>query len=285
MPQLQVVDFGQNAGSDALTNLARGLSSGYFQAQEQKNNEDIFDKIKHNYSGEDPMMFMEDVLNAKGLGQEYKKNKLDEIKTLVDLRNKKVSSDYSALQKEISLGNLNVRRTSEENKQKRLEQETKKAKQELPIKVSTYINNQLKEEDDKIDAEDKSMLNSRMINLMDKGSSIPEAFNEAYEFIKEKNRLIDTETLTVRPVKYPVIKIKEHKKKVEEARNKVTNELSQLYEAGLTAKKDLRKILERASWEEEEIKEILDAVTKKKPNKQEQETEEEPESIDNILFG
>ena len=283
MPQLQVVDFGQNAGSDALTNLARGLSSGYFQAQEQKSNEDIFDRIKENYSGEDPMMFMEDVLNAKGLGQEYKKNKLDEIKTLVDLKNKKVSSDYAALQKTISLGNLNVRRTSEENKEKRLEQEAKKAKQELPIKVSTYINNQLKEEDDKIDAEDKSMLNSRMINLMDEGFSIPEAFNQAYEFISEKNRLIDTETLTLRPVKYPVTQINQHKQKVEEARKKVTNELSQLYEAGVTAKKDLRKILERASWEKEEIKEILDEVVNKKLKKKE--TQEEKKPIDNILFG
>jgi hypothetical protein len=283
MPQLQVVDFGQNAGSDALTNLARGLSSGYFQAQEQKSNEDIFDRIKENYSGEDPMMFMEDVLNAKGLGQEYKKNKLDEIKTLVDLKNKKVSSDYAALQKTISLGNLNVRRTSEENKEKRLEQEAKKAKQELPIKVSTYINNQLKEEDEKIDAEDKSMLNSRMINLMDEGFSIPEAFNQAYEFISEKNRLIDTETLTLRPIKYPVTQINQHKQKVEEARKKVTHELSQLYEAGVTAKKDLRKILERASWEKEEIKEILDEVVNKKLKKKE--TQEEKKPIDNILFG
>jgi hypothetical protein len=273
MPQLQVVDFGQNAGSDALGNLARGLSTGYFQAQEKKRNDDIFAKIKEQYGDGDIMDFVSQIVKEEGFSQEYKKNLIDPIKTLSDLQKKKNATEYDEIKRSIALQDLNIKKS--------------RAKREIPVQVSTYINNQLKGQDEELSIEDKSMLNSSMVDILEKDPelSIPQAFDMKYEELREKDKFIKAKQLTKRPEIFGATKSEKERKKnkiLEEPKKQVIRELSELYEDGMTSKKDLRNLLKKALWtEEEEIQEILNAVTKKKRKEQ----KKEPESIDNILFG
>ena len=282
MPQLQMIDFGPDSGSDALGNLARGLSTGFFAAQEKKRNDDIFARIKESYGDEDVMKFVEQIVKEEGFGQDYKNSKLNEIKILSDLQKKKDTTEYDELKRRLAMEDLNIKKS--------------RAKKEVPVQVSTYINNQLKGQDEELSIEDKSMLNSSMLDILEEDPelSIPQAFDIKYEELKEKDKFIKSKKLTKRPEIFGATKSEKERKKnkiLEEPKKQVIRELSELYENGMKSKKDLRNLLKKASWTEvEEIQEILDAVTKKKPKEQQEvkaelTKEEQKEAGRKILFG
>lgn len=281
MPSAQMIDFGPDPLTESMGKFASGFSDSFFKQQTQKKNEDIFQRIKESYGPDaKPDRIFRDILEAEGLDQDYKRDLLKEVKEYAALEGKKGLTPYQSEMLDLRKRDLNIkeRKAEEETpitpfqeknlqiqrdrlalERQRLKQASEKNEKSLPDLVSKYTNSVLQNAEQKMPANDKALLNSRVIsNMRDDGMEVDAAMEEALDYINMKNQIVDEAKITERPVagKFWGGSPEE----VEQAMQKAYQELKQLYDAGIDSQRDLRNIAKNSGWKPEEITDILQAV-------------------------
>jgi hypothetical protein len=308
-----------------MGNFAKNFLTEVNEKAGQRRNEDIFKKIKSKY-GKDakPEDIFKDVLESEGLDQEYKRNKLDEIKEYATLSTKNKLTPYQEGMLEVRQEELKIKQSKEDREsqgktitpyqkkvldnqetrlrleEQRLNQAATTADKKLPQMVSDYTNKLLKDTDDKLPVTDKAELNSFVEQLMtdeENPMSVTEAFNKAYEYIQARRELINEVKIAERPTSWVG---SPNPKAIEDAMEKAYQQLKVLHdEDGIDSQKDLRAIAKRGGWEDEEITKILQRIfqsagKKFKPSSRQKsagipvrdETEAgENDDLDDILYG
>lgn len=287
----------------------------------QRRNENIFSKIKEKYGPDaKPEDIFKDVLESEGLDQEYKRNKLNEIKDYATLATKGKTTPYQQAMLEIREEELNLKKNKAANpeekqitpyqakvlknqetrlqlERQRLEQAASTQDKKLPEYVDKYTTNLLKNADVKLPAHDKADLNDFVEQLMTEGDvGVNEAFNKAYNYIEARREKIDSVEITPKPSGWFS---GSSQQEVEQSMEKAFNELKALHdEDGIDNQKELRAIAQRAGWEPEEITLMLQKIFQRSgkrikgaPRKDKQVAGEEQgeatqaAGLDDILFG
>lgn len=287
MPSAQVVNFGEDPYANAMGGFARNFLGEINEKAGQRRNENIFQKIKEKYGPEaEPEDIFRDVLEHEGLDQEYKRNKLNEIKEYASIATKGKTTPYQKAMLDIRQEELNLKKTKAEKDEKknispyqqkvlknqeirlalerqRLEQAAKVNDKKFPEHVDKYTTSLLKNAEEKLPAHDKADLNSFIEQLMsDKENpmSVNDAFNRAYDYIQARREKVDTVKITPRPTKWGGTTWADQED-IEQSMEKAFTELKALHdEDGVDNQKELRAIAERAGWKAEEITEMLKAV-------------------------
>lgn len=282
MPSAQVINFGEDPYANAMGTFARNFLTELNEKSGQRRNEGIFEKIKQKY-GKDakPEDIFRDVLEHEGLDQEYKRNKLNEIKDYAELATKAKKTAYDEAMLEIRQEELNLKKNklNEEDKpitpyqkrvlenqetrleleRTRLEQAAKQQDEKLPKYIDEYSTNLLKNANVSLPAHDKADLNSFVEQLMaEDGLGVNEAFNRAYNYIQARREKIDEVQITPRPSKW----IGEASgEEIEQSMDKAYQQLKALHdEDGIDNQKELREIASRAGWQPEEITKMLQRI-------------------------
>lgn len=287
MPSAQVVNFGEDPYANAMGTFARNFLGEINEKAGQRRNENIFQTIKDKYGPEaKPEDIFKDVLEHEGLDQEYKRNKLNEIKEYVAIATKGKTTPYQDAMLKIREEELNLKKNKaekgEDEKQitpyqqkvlknqetrlalerQRLEQAAKTSDKKLPEYVDKYTTSLLKNAEEKLPAHDKADLNAFVEQLMtdeETPMSVNDAFNRAYDYIQARREKIDNVKITPRPSAW----FGDNPNEIAENQEKAYLELKSLYdEDGIENQKELRAIAERAGWKPEEITEMLKAVFK-----------------------
>jgi hypothetical protein len=287
MPSAQVVNFGEDPYANAMGSFARNFLGEINEKAGQRRNENIFQKIKEKYGPEaKPEDIFRDVLEHEGLDQEYKRNKLNEIKEYASIATKGKTTPYQKAMLDIRQEELDLKKDKAEkgdsekpitpyqqkvlkNQQTRLALERQRLKQaantqdkKLPEYVDKYTTSLLKNSDEKLPAHDKADLNAfveQLVSDKENPMSVNDAFNRAYDYIQARREKIDNVKITPRPSAW----FSDNPKEIAENQEKAYLELKALHdEDGIDNQKELRAIAERAGWKPEEITEMLKAVFK-----------------------
>ena len=322
MPSAQVVNFGEDPYANAMGGFAKNFLGEINEKAGQRRNENIFQKIKEKYGPEaQPEDIFRDVLEHEGFDQEYKRNKLNEIKEYASLATKGKTTPYQQAMLDIRQEELNLKKDkaekgeSEKNitpyqqkvlknqetrlqlERQRLEQAATTQDKKLPEYVDKYTTNLLKNADVKLAAHDKADLNDFVEQLMTEGDvGVNDAFNQAYNYIEARREKIEQVEITPRPSKWLGSASPEE---VEQGMEKAFTQLKALHdEDGIDNQKELRAIASRAGWQPEEITMMLQKIFERSgkrlrgaPRKGNQVAGEEQgeaaqaEGLDDILFG
>lgn len=287
MPSAQVVNFGEDPYANAMGGFAKNFLGEINEKAGQRRNENIFQKIKEKYGPEaQPEDIFRDVFEHEGFDQEYKRNKLNEIKEYAALSNKGKTTPYQQAMLDIRQEELNLKKDKAEKgesvknitpyqqkvlnnqetrlalERQRLDQAAKTNDKKLPEYVDKYTTSLLKSSDDKLPVHDKADLNSFVEQLMtdpENPQNVNEAFTRAYDYIQARREKIDTVQITPRPSAW----FGDNPKEIAENQEKAYIELKALHdEDGIDNQKELRAVAERAGWKREEITEMLKAVFK-----------------------
>lgn len=272
MPQLQIADFGEDPYSQSIGNFAEKFSSALFAAKEKKRNDEIFERIAKKYKDEpDHLKMLEDIQRSSGFDHDYKKNLISEVANLAEIAAKKEKSLYDQERLDIE--------------REKLEQKKNQEKKDKSRSMIQTIDDFYRNEDEKLDADNKSYLADHMKFLIDEHNySLNEAFQEAKEVLDIKNQLVKEEKVTERPVDpswYQSGK-KTTQDELEQLKLQAAKDLKKFYDNGVTIEKDLIQILQNSGWDEKESNEIIKEFnkTKKKKSKSKQ-----SESIEDIFLG
>lgn len=287
MPSAQVVNFGEDPYANAMGVFAKNFLGEINEKAGQRRNENIFQKIKEKYGPDAPPEdIFRDVLEHEGLDQEYKRNKLNEIKEYAAIATKGKTTPYQQAMLDIRQEELNLKKDkaekgeSEKNitpyqqkvlknqetrlalERQRLEQAAKTNDKKLPEYVDKYTTSLLKNAEEKLPAHDKADLNAFVEQLMtdeENPMTVNDAFNRAYDYIQARREKVDTVKITPRPSAW----FGDNPKELAENQEKAYLELKALHdEDGIDNQKELRAVAERAGWKPEEITEMLKAVFK-----------------------
>lgn len=285
MPSAQVINFGEDPYANAMGTFAKNFLGEINEQAGKRRNEDIFSKIKEKYGPEaSPSRIFKDVLEAEGLDQEYKRNKLNEIKEYASLSSKSSLTPYQEAMLDIRLQDLNLKKKKSEEgegekpitpyqernltnqetrlnlERQRLEQGAENNEKKLPEFIDKYTTNLLKNAEEKLPAHDKADLNGfveQLITDKDNPMNVNEAFNKAFDYIQARRERIDTVKITPRPSSW----FGDNPKEIAQNQEKAYLELKALHdEDGIENQKELRAIATRAGWKPEEITEMLRAV-------------------------
>jgi hypothetical protein len=286
MPSAQVVNFGEDPYANAMGTFARNFLGEINEKAGQRRNENIFQTIKDKYGPEaKPEDIFKDVLEHEGLDQEYKRNKLNEIKEYAAIATKGKTTPYQDAMLKIREEELNLKKNKaekgEDEKQitpyqqkvlknqetrlalerQRLEQAAKTSDKKLPEYVDKYTTSLLKNAEEKLPAHDKADLNAFVEQLMtdeENPMSVNDAFNRAYDYIQARREKVDNVKITPRPSKWVG---SASPQEVEQGMEKAFTELQALYEEdGIENQKELRAIAQRAGWQPEEITLMLKKI-------------------------
>lgn len=325
MPSAQVIDFGEDPYSNAMGGFAKNFLGALNKRTAEKRNDEIFSKIKEKYGPDaSAETIFRDVLESEGLDQEYKRNKLDEIKDYAALSTKGRTTPYQNAMLEIRKDELNLRKDKAEKEaegkgitpyqekvlknqevrlaqdKRRLDQAAQKQEADLPQRIDRYTSGLLKDADTKLPAHDKADLNSFIHQLMTEDKlGVDEAFNRAYDYIETRREKVDNVKITPKPTSWIG---SPNPKQVQENMEKAFLELEALYdEDGVESQKDLRSIAERAGWSSEDTTKMLQRLFQSKGKKllgrksgpqqsaqipfQEQGRAAQVAGLDDILFG
>jgi hypothetical protein len=287
MPSAQVVNFGEDPYANAMGTFARNFLGEINEKAGQRRNENIFQKIKEKYGPDaQPEDIFKDVLEHEGLDQEYKRNKLNEIKEYAAIATKGKTTPYQDAMLKIRQEELNLKKDKAEKgegekeitpyqkkvlknqetrlslERQRLDQATKTQDKKLPEYVDKYTTNLLKNAEEKLPAHDKADLNAFIEQLMtdeENPMNVNDAFNRAYDYIQARREKIDSVQITPRPSSW----FKDNPDAIAENQEKAYLELKALHdEDGIESQKELRKIAEKAGWKPDEITEMLKLVFK-----------------------
>jgi hypothetical protein len=287
MPSAQVVNFGEDPYANAMGGFAKNFLGEINEKAGQRRNENIFQKIKEKYGTDaKPEDIFRDVLEHEGFDQEFKRNKLNEIKEYASIATKGKTTPYQKAMLDIRQEELNLKKKKAENgegeksitpyqkkvlknqetrlalERQRLEQAAKTNDKKLPEYVDKYTSSLLKNAEEKLPAHDKADLNAFVEELMsdeENPMSVNDAFNRAYDYIQARREKIDTVKITPRPSAW----FGDRPKELAETQEKAYQELKALHdEDGIDNQKELRAVAERAGWKPEEITEMLKAIFK-----------------------
>ncbi len=309
MPSAQVLDFGPDPYAENIGKIAQGFSQGFFQQEKQRKNEEIFRRIKSKYGPDaKPDQIFKDVLEAEGFDPDYKSNLLSNVKDYIAASSKGSLTPYQSEMLAIRKEELGLKKQKSEEQEekaitpyqkklieqreatlalqrKRIEQASEKKDESFPKLVSDYVNSVFKDEALNPSASDKSILNDRIqSNIKDEKMNMAQAFNEAYDYIQQKNEIVDTYPIEERPNPWGILDPKE----LNQAMEKAYQQLNQLYESGIESQSDLRKIAKRGKWKPEEITAMLQKLFQSNGRKLRVPAAEKPAqaaNLDDILFG
>jgi hypothetical protein len=266
MPSAQVIDFGADPYQNAMGGFAKNFLSTINEKSAQRRNEELFKRIADNY-GEDsnPEDLFRDVLKSEGMDQEYKRNKLNEIKEYSQLATKAKLTGVDAAKLEQRKDELKVRQKTNEisearikNEEARIKTASEKAKRDLPKEIAAYTKNLFKDQD--LDPEDTADINYFIREQMEDAENpigIDQAAKKAYEFNRLQKQIINESKFVEKPSSY----IPGYNPKSEKEFQQAEQELQRLHdEDGITSQKDLRKIAKRGGWSNEEITQMLQNV-------------------------
>lgn len=280
MPSIQVVDFGPNPISQAVGDFTKSFAGTFFKNQNKKKDDEIFTRIKENYgTNATPEKMYRDLTESTGLSEDYKKDRVREIKDYASLVTKGGEKPISAYQAAL----IQQRDAQAKLQEKRINAAIADKKNNLPKLVADYTNTQFKDTGTTLDVTDKNYLNSRITENLNEGMPLDKAFEEAYETYQIKKEIVAVTQIPPKPKSWLGQPSKED---VNPAMDQAFQELNKLYDAGITAQRDLRSIAKRAGWSPEEISEMLNLVYQRHGKKaKSQEPEKPKESVDDILFG
>ncbi len=292
MPSAQVIDFGEDPYANAMGGFAKNFLGALNKRTAEKRNDELFGKIKEKY-GPDAKAedIFRDVLKSEGLDQEYKRNKLDEIKQLAELDNKKELNQYQKALLEYRKQKIDAAEDKKNGKKpltdfqkrdlklkkvrlklekSRLKIAAGKQARDLPEKVDKYTSTLLKNADVKMAVHDKADLNSFVSQLMEEdGLGIDDAFNKANAYITARNDKVDEyvngeATITKNPQSWFGNKPGE----IESSMKQAVSDLNQLYEEdGIENQKDLREIAMKAGWNKDQANAMLQMLFQQKGKK------------------
>lgn len=315
MPGLQVVNFGSDPYANAMGEFARSFADTFATKHAQRRNDELFSKISSKYGKDaNPDDVMRDLLQAEGFDQEYKRNKINEIKEYASLIAKGKLTPYEQAMLDFKKEELEIKKKKKSDEEKpitpyqrkllknqevrlaqdkqRLEQAAKNEDKKLPEYIDKYTTNLLKDSDTKLPPYDKAELNDFVQQLMtDKENpmSVNEAFNHAFQYIEGRRERIETFKPTPRPTSWIG---DANPQEVAQALDKLYQEIKFLHdEDGIENQKDLREIATRGGWKPEEITKVLQKVFQeagkklKGPQGSNQGKAAQVAGVDDILFG
>lgn len=308
MPSAQVIDFGEDPNATSIGGFAKNFLTEVNDRATQRRNDELFRRIADKYGKDsNPEEMFTDILKSEGLDQEYKRNRLNEIKEYAELSNKKKLNLIEQAKLEQRQNELKAREETNRIADARLQNEIRKtnaqgtkSKASLPKQISDYTKNILKESGESLPTNDLLDLNNFVEELVsDEESpvSIPDAVKHAYQYIQARREKIDTHQITPRPTPWVG---SANESDLNRDMDRAYQELKALYEEdGIDNQKDLRSIAERSGWKKEEINVMLQRVFRENGKKLRGSTPEQsaeiPASeqgvvseiggIDDILFG
>lgn len=264
MPQAQVVNFGEDPYANAMGGFAKNFLTEINEREGQRRNDELFQNIIKNY-GEDanPTDVLKDIISAEGFDQEYKKNKIKDIVDWATLSAKTDLNGYEAAKLKQREAELKVREEGNKIAEQRVANEKDKAettklntKRDLTKQINDYSTKTLKNAGLELPAHDQAELDDFMDQLVtEKDMSIPQAFSNAFPYIEARRDKIDNVQIT--PPGWT-------SSGTDQAREKAIQELVVLHdEDGIDNQKDLRAIVKRAKWSDEEATKILTEVFKR----------------------
>lgn len=312
MPSAQVLDFGPDPYAENIGKIAQGFSQGFFQQEKQRKNEEIFRRIKSKYGPDaSPDRIFRDILEAEGLDQDYKSNLLSQVKDYITASSKGNINPYQKEMLDIRKEDLDIKKRKEQRdiegeptkyqqiladqrradlalKERRVNEAINKNAADFPKTVSDYVNSLLKDEVFIPSAADKGILNDRIqSNIKEEKMSLPQAFNEAYDYIQQKNEIVDTYKIEKRPESWDRLR-SPNPNEVAKSMEKAYQQLNELYESGIESQTDLRKIANRAGWESQEITAMLQKLFQSNGRKLRVPAAEKPAqaaNLDDIMWG
>ena len=310
MPSAQIVNFGEDPYANAMGGFAKNFLTTLNEKTGQRRNEDIFKKISDNYGKDaDIEDIYRDVLKAEGFDQEYKRNKLNEIKDYATLANKSKLNGYEQSKLEQRRDELLVRQDANRIAESRLTNEANKVeanltknKAALSKQINDYSSKLLKDSELDLPLHDKSDLNEfieQLVSDKENPKSMSEAFNHAAEYIQARREKIDSLEMPARPSSWAGF-ANPSPKDLEQGMEQAYLVLKALHdEDGVTSQKELRKIAKKGGWNDEEITQILQKIFQEAGKKlrgpspqssaqipfQQQGKASQAAGIDDILFG
>jgi hypothetical protein len=288
MPSLQTVNFGPNPLNETMRNLASGFMDQYNINEEKKRNDHIFRTITSKYPTDaKPEDIFKDLLSAEGMDESYKKNKISEIKDFVTLKSK---GNYTPYQKAM----LDLKEEEMGIKKKKTERDVLKEKIQAKNKDATAIANTKKQimnftektaKRENLDGYQLADLNRFVSNAENLARQTNQDFDlestivDGLDYVKEKATTIATTQVTTKPSSMFGV----GDQKMAEAEGKLYDELSKLYDQGITNQKDLRTVAKRGNWLIEDINRVVSKLLQDKgkaPKKKDQRPD-----LDSLLFG
>jgi hypothetical protein len=271
MPSLQTVNFGPNPLNESLKNIASGFIEKYNQNESKKKNDEIFNRILSKYPKDtDPTLIYRDMLTAQGLDEDYKKNRITELKDYASLASKKDKTPYQEAILDQRKKDYDLK-VDKDNRQKAADIINAQAK-EVTNKEShlKYIKNYTKKERESLNEYENADFMRMISQSEDDAKASGEVFDidiavaETLEAIQNKKKIIADTVPTLKPTPewqgikgYGQPQWEIPAQALSEAKTKLFNDLNKLYNSGITRQSDLTKIAERGKWDKEEIQKVI----------------------------
>lgn len=321
MPSAQILDFGPDPFAENIGNFARGFSGTYFKEKNRKKNDEVFSRIKSRYSPDaKPEDIFKDILEAEGIDEDYKIDKLKQAREYADLVRKTKKTPYQQERLEIAQEELQLKKnkaalgpkpiTPQEEKLNKYRDEAldlqrqriaianKNKDESLPKKISDFTNSILKDTNENLNALDKSFINQRILdNIRNQGMTVDQAFRESLDHLNTKNEIVKTSQIEKKPIAGYFSPL--DPKQLLQSKEKAFLDLENLYNNGIDSQTDLRTIAKRNGWMPEEITHLLQSLYSSKGRKlrqasatetakeitgSQQGKEQQTASIDNLLW-
>lgn len=291
MPSAQVIDFGADPYANAMGGFAKNFLSTVNEKNAQRRNEDLFRRISDNYGKDaNPEDIFRDVLKAEGMDQEYKRDKLKEIKEYAELASKKALNGYEAAKLDIRKDELKsteernrINQLRADNEKLKIDQASKKAKADLPKQIAAHTSKALKDSGQTYSLEEKSALDVLTREAMEAGQPLDVALKNSLGMIDERKNVINTAKVTLNPGSWSYF---DDDQGLQQAKQQAVQQLLELVEKyGITSQTDLRQIVKRSEWNKDEQNEILQHVMTQLGRKLREPKKQDTKAVDDILFG
>jgi hypothetical protein len=268
MPSAQVINFGEDPYANAMGGFAKSFLGELDKRSSKRRNDEVFEQIKSKYGKDAPIEdILRDIVTSEGLDQDYKTDTIKNIKEFATLAAKKDKNNIDAIKLGIRKKEHEERiRTNDiaedrvKNEKNRIKNLGDKNSRNLSKDISTYNSKFLKDAGVEMSENDRSDMNYFTEDLMSQGKTLAEASRDANQLVQMRRELIDNVKVTPRPRWFDGA-APDSAPEILPAMEQAFNDLSKLYEEdGIDHQTDLKAILKRAGWKDEEIIKILQRV-------------------------
>ena len=287
MPSLQTVNFGENPLNTSLRNIASGFIDKFNSNQDQKRNDEIFNRILSKYpKGTSPTDIYKDMLTAQGLDPAYKKDRITELKDFVTLSAKSDKTPYQQAILDQRKDDYNLK-VAKDNRQIDADKINAQAKENTNKENHLkFVKNYTKEEQKNLSDYEKADFMRMISKAEDNAKLAGEEFDIdvalAYTLnnISTKKKDIADAVVTNKPW---TAWGEPNKDKLDPAKEKLFDELMKLYDKGITRQLDLTKIAERGKWSKAEIADTISKVYQANGKKSKANNKTEQQLADEIF--
>lgn len=266
----QKYDFGSELGSALGKGLQRGLTAGFqnqFEqqqaSQQQAKEANTLQNVLRQSSGMDPQSQLQAILSAP-ISNETKRLA---VSSITAQQNALQKAQPTAYQQQL----LEQRKKHFDIQQSRLDQAREKGRKELPQMISNFTKGYYKDFD--LGLDDKVELDKFVQEAYSKGADLNDALEQGLERVTQKKEILSSVKIPPKPFGASL-----RPEAKDDAMEKATSVLHELYQSGVTKPKDLRAVGVRGGWNKDEIDNMLEQVTngKIKPRGKKESPEEQP---------